>query len=122
MPLASYPILCYRPACGQLAVFKIAARWSDGITQELKTYSLSCPDCLASLYQDACSRQAACRLAPGEVLEVPGVYELIRGTRDRQLARRLDLEQTLAETLVRNPARSNTATEAAEEGNADRGP
>jgi hypothetical protein len=100
MPLASYPILCYRSGCGQLALFKIAARWSDGITQELKTYSLSCPDCLASLFQDACARQASCRLAPGEILEVPGVYELTRGTRDRQLARRLDLEQTLAQTLV----------------------
>jgi hypothetical protein len=95
MPLASYRILCYRPGCGQLAGFKIAARWSDGITQELKTYSLSCADCLPSLYPDACARQAVCRLAPGEILETPGIYELLRGTRDRQLTRRLNLEKAL---------------------------
>jgi hypothetical protein len=96
MPLSAYPILCYHPGCGQVAAYKIAARWSDGLTRELKTYALSCPDCLAGWYRHARKKQAACRLAPGETLDVPGIYELARGKHDQELVRRDDLEQTLA--------------------------
>jgi hypothetical protein len=91
-----YPILCYRPGCGQPAAYKIAARWSDGVTEELKTYALTCPDCLAELFRRSREKQAACRLAPGEILEPPGIFELERGQRDRALHRRRDLEQQLA--------------------------
>ena len=37
MPMPPYPVLCYRPGCGKPAVYKIAARWSDGVTEELTT-------------------------------------------------------------------------------------
>jgi hypothetical protein len=90
--LSAYPVLCYTPNCGQPAQFKIAASWSDGITSELKTYSLACPNCLEALFTKARQKQAACRLAPGETLDPPGIYELAAGTRDRQLVRRPDLE------------------------------
>ena len=93
MAMPPYPILCYRPGCGQPALYKIAARWSDGVTQELKTYALTCADCLAASLARSRAKQAACRLAAGEALEVPGVYELARGKRDQQLVRRTDLEQ-----------------------------
>ena len=96
MSLSSYPVLCYRPGCGRPAAYKIAARWSDGITQELKTYALSCPDCLAEQFRASLLKQAACRLAAGEKLELPGIYELTRGQRDHQLVRRADLEQQLS--------------------------
>src|SRR5918911_729165 len=96
MPMPSYPITCYRSGCGRRAVYKIAARWSDGVTQELKTYALTCPDCLADWYRLSRAKQAACRLAAGETLEVPGVYELARGRRDHQLVRREDLEKEVA--------------------------
>jgi hypothetical protein len=95
MPMSPYPVRCYRPGCGQLAVYKIAARWSDGVTEELKTYALSCSDCLGDWFRRACEKQRACRTAPGESLEPPGIYELNRGQRDRALTRRLDLEQQL---------------------------
>jgi hypothetical protein len=95
MPLASYPILCYRPGCGKVAAYKIAARWSDGITRELKTYALSCPGCLAEWFRRARKKQAACRLAAGETLDAPGIYELARGKHDRELVRREDLERSL---------------------------
>src|SRR5437016_1777461 len=95
MPMSPYPVICYRPGYGRPAVFKIAARWSDGVTEELKTYSLSCPDCLAEQYASSRTKHAACRLAAGETLDVPGVYELTRGRRDRQLVRRTDLEERL---------------------------
>ena len=37
----------------------------------------------------------ACRLTRGETLDVPGIYELARGQRDRHLVRRTDLETPL---------------------------
>jgi hypothetical protein len=95
MPMPPYPLRCHRPGCEELAVYKIAARWSDGVTQELKTYALTCPACLAECFQRSRAKQAACRLAPGETLEAPGIYELVRGRRDQQLARRADLEHPL---------------------------
>jgi hypothetical protein len=94
--MSPYPVLCYAAGCSALAVFKVAARWSDGTTAELKTYSLSCAACLPKLFASAMEKRAACRLAPGETLEVPGVYELVRGARDRTLTRRPDLEAELS--------------------------
>jgi hypothetical protein len=88
-----YPVRCYRPGCDHLAVYKIAARWSDGVTHELKTYALACAECLPALFADSLARQAACRLAPGETLEAPGIYEMVRGRRDPELRRREDLEK-----------------------------
>src|SRR6516164_6001227 len=95
MPMSPYPVRCYRRGCDRLAVFKIAARWSDGITHELKTYALSCADCLAEQYRRSCVKQKACRLTRGETLGTPEVYELARGQRDRKLVRREDLEREM---------------------------
>ncbi len=92
MPMPPYPVICYAPGCKNEAVFKVAAQWSDGVTHELKTYYLACPGCLADLYARARAKRAACRLAPGESLQEPGIYEMHRGERDRALARRRDLE------------------------------
>src|SRR5262245_29353576 len=96
MPMPPYPIICYSPACRRPAVYKIAARWTDGVTGELKTYALSCAECLADWFRRSRAKQAACRLAPGEVLDPPGIYLLERGQRDQQLGRLHDLEKQLA--------------------------
>ena len=90
--MSPYPVRCYAPECSRAAAFKIAARWSDGLTHELKTYYLACAGCVATLFAEAGAKRAACRLAPGETLDAPGVYELSRGRRDRGLKRRPDLE------------------------------
>src|SRR6266849_425090 len=90
-----YPISCYRKGCGKPAVYKIAARWSDGATEELKTYALSCDDCLADWFRYSCEKQKACRLAARETLEAPGIYRLQHGQRDRRLVRAQDLEERL---------------------------
>jgi hypothetical protein len=90
-----YPVRCYTRGCQALAVYKIAARWSDGVTQELKTYALACPACLAESFHRSRVKQAACRRAAGETLESPGIYELVHGQRDQQLLRRADLERQL---------------------------
>jgi hypothetical protein len=95
MPMPSYPVRCYTPGCEELAAYKIAARWSDGVTGELKTYALSCAGCLGAWFARSRAKQAACRRAPGETLEPPGIYETARGRRDQELVRRTDLEQQL---------------------------
>ena len=93
MSMPPYPVVCYAAGCPHPAGFKIAARWSDGVTDELKTYYLACPACLSKLYASAQVKRAACRLAPGESLDAPGIYELHRGERDKQHKRREDLEE-----------------------------
>ena len=96
MPMPSYAIYCYHPGCKRLAVYKIAARWSDGVTEELKTYSLSCAECLPECFRHSRAKQTACHLAPGEILEAPGIYHLERGQRDQKLRRLRELEEQLA--------------------------
>jgi hypothetical protein len=86
-------VTCYAKACSNEAVYKIAARWSDGVTSELKTYFLTCPTCLPELYQTARVKKASCRLAVGESLGEPEVFEMTRGRRDRELVRRAELER-----------------------------
>lgn len=95
MPMPPYPLLCYKKGCGQFASYKIAARWSDGITSELKTYALSCADCLPEWFQISRQKQAACRTVAGETLEPPGIYKILRGQRDKKLERLVDLENSV---------------------------
>ena len=49
-----------------------------------------------NVYENLRSDILTCRLAPGETLDEPGVYELARGQRDHQLVRRGDIEQQLS--------------------------
>jgi hypothetical protein len=101
MAMPPYTVMCYAMKCPNLAAFKVAARWSDGVTDELKTYYLACPECLARLYASAISKRAACRLAPGETLEAPGIYDLHRGERDKSLKRRKDMEEAFLESATK---------------------
>ena len=93
--LPPYSVLCHTNNCFNEAVYKIAARWSDGVTSELKTYSLCCRNCLANEYRASKERQARCRLGPGESVEAPGIYQLHRGSRDARLQRLAELEAQL---------------------------
>ena len=93
MPMPAYPVKCYGPGCDKLAEFKVAARWSDGITRELKTYSLCCAEHAGELWRLACERRARCRTAPGEELGEPEVFEWSRELRDSELAQRPELQQ-----------------------------
>jgi hypothetical protein len=90
--LPRYRVMCYANGCPHEADYKIAAGWSDGVTSELKTYFLSCESCLPELYRVAKVKKAGCRLAAGESLGEPQVYEITRGRRDRELVRRRELE------------------------------
>jgi len=100
-----YPIYCYTRGCTNLAEYKIAARWSDGVTGELKTYGLCCHACLPVWFRQSRQEQSECRLAPGESLEVPGIFHLVRGQRDRQLEHLPELEAQIlsAEGVASEP-------------------
>jgi hypothetical protein len=95
MPMPPYRILCYEPGCGGDAVYKIAARWSDGVSHDLKTYGLTCEAHLPKWYERSLARQAACQRAANETLDPPGIYRLERGRRDGELERLTDLEAKL---------------------------
>jgi hypothetical protein len=96
--MIQYPVLCYTPGCGKRAEYKIAARWSDGVTEELKTYGLTCEEHLAEWFHRSREKQLACVKAKGETLDPPGVYEVVHGRRDRQLKRLPEKEQELGAT------------------------
>ena len=96
MQMPSYPIYCTSPGCKNLAAYKIAARWSDGMQSELKTYGLVCADCLPAWFRKTREQQHACRPAPGEELGPAGIYQLERGLRERKLQRLDDLEKSLS--------------------------
>jgi hypothetical protein len=87
MSMPAYTVLCYTPGCGRPAEYKVAARWSDGVTRELKTYGLACEACLTDWFRRAKERHAKCSLASGETLQEPGIYRLRRRTRDQELER-----------------------------------
>jgi hypothetical protein len=93
--MSPYTIHCYEKSCPNEAAYKIAARWSDGVTGELKTYGLVCAACLPEWFRRSLAKQASCRRAPNEVLETPGIYRLERTKRDAQLLRLPELEDKL---------------------------
>jgi hypothetical protein len=101
--MPAYPIYCYTPGCERLAEYKIASHWSDGLTAELKTYALSCRECLPGWFQRSREKQAACRRAPRETLEPPGIYHLERGRRDQRLERLPELELQLIAPAAQEP-------------------
>lgn len=91
----SYPIVCTNRPCPNPAQFKIAARWTDGITEELKTYGLTCEQCLADVYRRSMEKQKSCHLAQGEVLSLPRIFHLRRGQRDGELQPLPELEEII---------------------------
>lgn len=95
MPMPPYPIHCSTQDCKNVAAYKVAARWSDGVVAELKTYALACPACLEAWFRKSRQKQAACRLTTNEKLDPPGIYSLQRGQRDQRLERLKELEEKL---------------------------
>lgn len=71
-----YQVRCQR--CGLPARLKVASRWTDGHTSELKTYALVCEACVEPALADARKRREACvtdhneTIDPPEIIEIPG--------------------------------------------------
>jgi hypothetical protein len=75
-----------------LACYKIAARWSDGATDELKTYGFACEQCVRHVLGVARRRQSRVQLAPEEVTPLAEVYDLQTVRQNREAARRPEIE------------------------------
>ncbi len=89
----SHEVICTHADCSDTAVYKVAARWSDGRFAELKTYGFACSDHLGEVFQDAENRRLDYTLCPGEVIEEMAIYRYEPGRRDRQLQRLWGLEE-----------------------------
>lgn len=95
MPMPTYRIRCYEPNCPADARYKIAARWSDGLTSELKTYGLTCAEHLPAWFHASHAKQRACHKAKNEILDPPGIFQLGSAKSDSELQRLEDLERRL---------------------------
>ena len=65
MPMPPYQVFCSTRACKNLATHKIAARWSDGVVGELKTYALTCEEHLPTWFaraREKVPRRDACQI------------------------------------------------------------
>jgi hypothetical protein len=82
-----YRPLCSEIGCGEPAVYKIAATWSDGTSHELKNYGLACERHRTSLVEQARRHHAGLRLSDGETVGPVELYVLLSGCRDAQLSR-----------------------------------
>ena len=91
----TYQILCTAPNCPAPATHKIAARWTDGLTEELKTYGLTCEEHLPRAYRESMKKQKACRLVDGEVLDTPAIFLLKRDDQAKPPQRLVDLEKQI---------------------------
>ena len=69
-----YQVVCQR--CGEPARLKVASRWTDGHTHELKTYTLVCRACVNDALTDARKRREACVTDHNEIIDAPEVFEL----------------------------------------------
>ncbi|MEZ6140615.1 MAG: hypothetical protein R3B84_08595 [Zavarzinella sp.] len=72
----AYKIYCQTKNCGRTATHKVAARWSDGNTAEMKTYFLSCESCVEQHLLEAIQKQQTCKLLPEETLELPTIFQI----------------------------------------------
>ncbi len=96
MTVRPFIVRCMVDGCPVEALYKLAAEWSDGTIQELKSYGLACEQHLPTVFRLSREKRGRCRLAGGESLSEPRIFRLEPGARDRQLVRQTDLEVQLA--------------------------
>ncbi len=82
----------YRPTCSAadceaIALYKVAAAWSDGTRRELKNYGLACEAHRDAVLTDARDRRDRLSLAEGEVVAQVQLWRLVPGARDLELSR-----------------------------------
>jgi hypothetical protein len=87
MSRVPFVVCCTMPGCQETARYKIAAEWSDGTTKELKTYGLACEEHLEVLFRQSREKHRGCRVAEGETLSGPCIFQIEQGRRDRELVR-----------------------------------
>lgn len=78
---------CSAQGCGQPAVYKVAASWSNGTSQELKCYGLACEAHRDGQLARAQANRKALVLAEGETVGAVGLYHFVAGKLDAELER-----------------------------------
>jgi hypothetical protein len=91
--MSSKVVNCTHAECGEPAVYKIAAPWSDGVFSELKSFGLACADHLGVVFRLAEARRKVYHPTEGEKVGNIGIYKFESGKRDRQLQRLAGLEE-----------------------------
>jgi len=86
----SYGPKCSHPNCGQPALFKVGAVWSDGTSRELKNYGLTCETHRQPQLERARRNRDGLRLADGETVGPVALFVLQAGRRDTELAQTSD--------------------------------
>lgn len=76
---------CSERGCGAVAVYKLAAPWTDGTSRELKNYGLACERHAPALLEAARRRSEGLLLAEGESIGRVALYRLVAGRRDAGL-------------------------------------
>jgi hypothetical protein len=89
-------VRCSIRECGEPAVFKIAAPWTDGRFRELKTYGFACAEHVRDVVREAEVRWLDYEPVKGEAVHQIGVYRYEPGKLDRELQRDHDIEETLS--------------------------
>ncbi len=90
--MSSKTVCCSDPSCTEPAVYKIAAPWSNGVFNELKSFGFACADHLGPVFKQAESRRKVYHPTEAETVGVIGIYKYEPGKRDRQLQRLSGLE------------------------------
>jgi hypothetical protein len=85
-PPFRYTPKCSTLGCGRPGLFKVAAPWSYGNINELKNYGVCCEEHRASLHNRARAESAKLYVAEGEGVGPVGVYPILPGARDADLA------------------------------------
>jgi hypothetical protein len=86
-------VQCCHGNCEAPAAYKIAARWSDGRSAELKTYGFACSEHIGPVFRDSEQRRQEYTPSPGEVIEEIAIYRYEPAKRDRLLQRLWGLEE-----------------------------
>ncbi len=88
-------VRCSEPDCGEPAVFKIAAPWTDGRFRELKTYGFACEEHVRDVLRSAEVRWLNYEPVRGEAVHEIGIYRYEPGKRDAELVRDSDIEESM---------------------------
>jgi hypothetical protein len=86
-------VTCTHPDCRESAAYKIAARWSDGVFTELKTYGFACSEHIGPVFRESAQRWTEYTTTSGESIEELAIYRYEPGKRDRLLQRLWGLEE-----------------------------
>ena len=82
-----YQAKCSDAGCDQPARYKVGAVWSDGTSQELKNYGLSCETHRQAQLERASRHRDGLKLADGETVGPIALFVLESGRRDTELSR-----------------------------------